>query len=68
MDRETKQKQLSEMVDELLKTSPDRELVKALGQQLGIVYHEDIVAQMNAVLEFMHGTSLNEKPLKEMEN
>lgn len=67
MDQIAKQKELGQMVDELLKVTPDQSVVKLIGQKLGIPYHEDTVAQMNAVLEYMHGTSVAEEPLIEME-
>lgn len=67
MEVQTKQKQLGQMVDELIKPLPDQNLVKNIGETLGIPYHEDIVAQMNAVLEYMHGSAVSEKPLKEKE-
>lgn len=67
MDQKAKQKELGQMVEELLKVAPDQSIVKVIGEKLGIPYYEDTVAQMNAVLEYMHGSSLIEEPLIEME-
>ncbi|MFZ4403116.1 MAG: hypothetical protein ACOYOK_03360 [Pseudobdellovibrionaceae bacterium] len=59
---------LQKLVDELLKTSPEVEVVKNLTHKLNIPFSEDPILQMNSVLQAMHGANRTYRTQKELDN
>ncbi len=46
---------LEALVDELLKEAPEQERVQTMMQELGLPFQADPIAQLNTVLQALHG-------------
>ncbi|MNL05438.1 hypothetical protein D3C87_1260360 [compost metagenome] len=58
---------LERLVDELMKETPNRQMVKQLSKSLGISYSVDPVTQMNTVLHSMNEVYLKTSGRKDLE-
>lgn len=65
---EQKQLFLKQLVDELIKDQPRRQVVKQLSEKLGMAYSGDPVTQMNTVLQSMNSLYLRPQRRKDLES
>ncbi|MNJ91163.1 hypothetical protein D3C87_88090 [compost metagenome] len=66
-EADKKQKALEQLVDELIKDQPNRQVVKTLTTQLGMTYSVDPVTQMNTVLQSMNSVYLQSNRRRDLE-
>jgi len=65
---EQKQLFLKQLVDELIKDQPRRQIVKQLSEKLGMAYSVDPMTQMNTVLQSMNSVYLRPQRRKDLES
>lgn len=65
---EQKQLFLKQLVDELMKDQPRRQIVKQLSEKLGMTYSVDPMTQMNTVLQSMNSVYLRPQRRKDLES
>jgi len=63
-----KQVALKQLVDELIKDQPSRQLVKQLTTELGMEYSVDPMTQMNTVLQSMNSVYLRTNRRTDLES
>ncbi|MGE5085976.1 MAG: hypothetical protein ACM3MG_06705 [Bacillota bacterium] len=63
-----KQVALKQLVDELIKDQPSRQLVKQLTTELGMEYSLDPMTQMNTVLQSMNSVYLRTNRRTDLES
>lgn len=63
-----KQVALKQLVDELVKDQPSRQLVKQLTTELGMEYSLDPMTQMNTVLQSMNSVYLRTNRRRDLES
>lgn len=64
----TKQENLEQLVDELMKDQPNKQTVKKLSEKLGLDYSVDPLVHMNTVLQSMNSVYLRSNRRKELES
>ncbi len=64
----TKQEDLEQLVDELMKDQPNKQTVKKLSAKLGLDYSVDPLVHMSTVLQSMNSVYLRANRRKELES